>query len=475
MVMPADPQIATGTDLYDLLPQLLQGLTGAQGDSATIGMQILNALFGQQNNAANNLLGLYNTGVGQNAQNMGTIGNLLSFVGGEGQNAANNQLDLLGTVGNQRIAGGGLGSNLLSSLFGSRGNTLNSMIGERAGRGNLAQGIFGTLFDAERQAANNPIGALDQLTLAQRYGTTIPMSQATAETLSQFGLTPGTLTGDIESRLMGFLDPDARIQELSRPTSLEDQLAQMIMGQMTPSAFETGLQESIANQPAISPLEAALIGQIQDMVGQNQPPAGQPAIPDPRQNPNFASLPPLQQKAQLDRYNAAVAQAPSLQSTLPGMIVGNTQPSPQAQSVLQTVQSYAQQAIPQAKVLDIYGTGAQRQAFVQLPNGKAQVVTLPAGGTGLVTIQGMEGPFTVSMDDVAALDQRRIQAMQTQFGAAGPTPAATQYLTALSNDRWAQEQKLSDAFRSANPSATQDLINMMNATPEQLSWLKSLA
>ena len=217
------------------------------------------------------------------------------------------------------------------------------------------------------------------------------------------------------------------------------------------------------------------MGKRQDRGGKTHPRAGQPAIPDPRQNPNFASLPPLQQKAQLDRYNAAVAQAPSLQSTLPGMIVGNTQPSPQAQSVLQTVQSYAQQAIPQAKVLDIYGTGTQRQAFVQLPNGKAQVVTLPAGGTGLVTIQGMEGPFTVSMDDVAALDQRRIQAMQTQFGAAGPTPAATQYLTALSNDRWAQEQKLSDAFRSANPSATQDLINMMNATPEQLSWLKSLA
>src|SRR3990167_10663065 len=118
MVMPADPQIATGTDLYDLLPQLLASLTGAQGDSATIGMQILSALFGQQNNAANNLLGLYNTGVGQNAQNMGTVGNLLSFVGGQGQDVAQNQLDLLGQVGQNRIACGGMGNDLLSSLFG---------------------------------------------------------------------------------------------------------------------------------------------------------------------------------------------------------------------------------------------------------------------------------------------------------------------------------------------------------------------
>ena len=180
----------------------------------------------------------------------------------------------------------------------------------------------------------------------------------------------------------------------------------------------------------------------------------------------------------MDRYNASAT--PTVQSSLADRIVQTTIPSPQAESVLDTVTSYAQQAIPQAKVLNIFGSGPTRQAFVQLTDGTAQLVSIPAQGTGLITIQGTKGPFTISMDDVNALQNQNVQGALRFNQNLSKLPVGDRAAVAAQRDRdrllrQTEAQRLSDAFRTANPSATQDLINMMNATPAELQGLKSLA
>lgn len=105
------------------------------------------------------------------------------------------------------IGGGTAFQELLLALLGQLG-------GQQTARADAGLGLLGPLVNAELEARRNPIGIIDQLMLGQEFGSVLPLSQLGSERLTQFGIRPSGMIGDIAQSVAGFAQgaiPQSRI------------------------------------------------------------------------------------------------------------------------------------------------------------------------------------------------------------------------------------------------------------------------
>jgi len=418
-----NPTIGGGTQFEDVLQQYLGQLDNAFSGRSDAALALINAMGAQDQSTANTLLSLFGAlGSGQQSQQSTTRG-ILS--------------DLL----NQRLAAAGISSGMVGPA-----------VSERAGRAGLAESLYSTILGAQAEARRSPLGFVDEVAYAQEHGTLLPLSQMGSEALTRAGGSQGTFGRDLQARLLQFLEPSADVSVLqqsalnyARPgpqTELEAGLMGALLsglsgGSTGLSGGSTGLGTGIDEATAQRVFDATV---------------GAGLVPLSSWNDIVQAM-----------ISATTGGGGDLQSTLIDRILATTEPGPAQQSIADIVQGFASQALPQGTVRNVFTTPSGQRATVILPSGALEIVNIPASGTGLHTVQGREGAFTVSLDDVAALLRRRQEVYDQQVGTlqGDARSQADAYLEALAQQQRTQEELINDQFRTASPSQRQDLINFI--------------
>ena len=474
-----------GTDLLDRLIGNRQFGVGANQD-------LLDRIEGRKRDVAGTNTQLLDMLQGGRLAGAGQVGDLLAGVRGGRLAGGGLGVDLLGELGRQGVARGGLGVDLLNVLGSQqlgRGGLAADVLGqlqtgalgrgglgvdllgtlaqERQGRAGTAQNLFSELLGAEREARRRPVSLVDQLALAGQFGSVMPLSQLDSEQLSGFGLKPGALTGDLQQRILALTEAapeQAAIIEriMGAMETPEEQAALMdaifkslgplegqegivgdIRGAMQAPGGTDALVAAITESMAATPEEAAL---LKDALGRLDPNATEEEIMETIRSAFEGSA----AENLLTRQISRGLQPTPEEEALTGQLGDLMQPPGQFGDLSSLIGGYAQGAIPQAVVQEVYPSRDGQSpptAAVRLPDGTYEIV--PINGSGLVTIQGSRGPYTVNMDEASSLFT------QADYGGTGSLSRGAA--------RRGQAEQLVNQFRTAGPSDLQQLIDFFNA------------
>lgn len=156
---------------------------------------------------------------------------------------------------------------------------------------------------------------------------------------------------------------------------------------------------------------------------------------------------PLSQASQqqLSRYRAPKPGG-ALTDSLSGMLGG-----------------YAQQAIPQGEIQEVYNLNGTRQALIRLPDGSMDWVALPEG-EGVQQMQGRAGPYMVNLDDAGRL-------LQQQRGG-GPSPYTNEQISAALGKRFSKIESYMGKMRTGSPMQRERLRRLgIDPTAEDIRQL----
>jgi hypothetical protein len=123
-------------------------------------------------------------------------------------------------ITNPTVGGGTAFNDIVAQLIGALGD-------QRTQRAQVGTDIFSQLLGAETAARRSPVGIIDQLMLAQEFGTINPLSQLGPERLSQFGVNVNPALGNLFDTIRSFAQgalPQATVQNVIRREGQPDQV-----------------------------------------------------------------------------------------------------------------------------------------------------------------------------------------------------------------------------------------------------------